>query len=217
MLGQVQDCLFRSSALPGLNEKPFLSRDEYNSADFAPGPYLRQKSTGCTPSPVRLLGVTLGHHWRNERLCDFGYRCSLPPWHSHHPARRPHNIRSHKNENFKRNKKAEKWHFRPNFLLNCLTSSLIFYCVFLCFPVFPCVFSLVNPRFVIGYYADRWFHGWIWRNMKLKIDNIPSVCHQLLIMQAVDFIDAYGSRLSSKTLKQSRQTSWWGVLKRHGA
>ena len=67
----------------------------------------------------------------------------------------------------------------------------------LCFPVFPCVFSLVSPRFVIGYYADRGFHGWIWLNMKLKIDNISSVCHQLLIMQTVDFIYAYGSRLSS--------------------
>ena len=31
--------LFPSSALPGLNEKPFLSRDVYNSTDFAPGPY----------------------------------------------------------------------------------------------------------------------------------------------------------------------------------
>ena len=31
--------LFRSSALPGLNEKPSFSRDVYKSAAFAPGPY----------------------------------------------------------------------------------------------------------------------------------------------------------------------------------
>ena len=31
--------LFRSTALPGLNEKPSFSRDVYKSADFAPGPY----------------------------------------------------------------------------------------------------------------------------------------------------------------------------------
>ena len=31
--------LFRSRALPGLNEKPSFSRDVYNAADFAPGPY----------------------------------------------------------------------------------------------------------------------------------------------------------------------------------
>ena len=31
--------LFRSSALPALNEKPSVSRDVYNFAAFAPGPY----------------------------------------------------------------------------------------------------------------------------------------------------------------------------------
>ena len=63
--------LFRSSALPAFNEKPSVSRDVYNFADFAPGPYPGLKENEQKPTTFLLQGLTQGLRKTNKNRALF--------------------------------------------------------------------------------------------------------------------------------------------------